>query len=490
MSCRSRGWRRGVCLLWVAMAAAAWSAFGATAYAGTKQPAPEVRLALEDLGFPGISPTFLAAGSSMLTVHFVDSEHLLVTFGMRGLIPRVAGDPVDDDDRMVAGELVELATGKVLARTEWHLHDHGRYLWNLGDGRFLLRAGQGLSTFAPMANLAAGRAFVRTVLGHRAGSIEAVMVSADDKLLTIETKAEQPAAGETGDAPSRAPIALDFYRLSGAGTSESPLLADHAGAIGATSAIGLPVDGDGYLQATERQGQRGRWAVAFESFGGEEIPLAAVESSCPPTLMRVGSGQLVAITCRGITGRVALLALDFEKHEMWEEPLAASPLTPAFALAPAAGRFAVSRINSIESEATFATAPDNTATQEVRVYQTQTGDLLLKVSCSPVYRTAENFDLSNDGRRVAVVRGDAIEVYGLPQLSKGDRDDLAELEKVAPPAGAGRIDLRGLAESTSKGEGTASASATASGDPQTARKRPSLLNPGEKPEFQDKSAPN
>ena len=524
-----RGERRGRSLVWLG-GFIVWLAGGmaiapaAHASARTKQPVPEVRLELEDLGFPGVSPTFIAAGGSMLTVHFVDSEHLLVTFSLRGLVPRVADDPPGDDDRMVAGELVELASGKILARTEWHLHDHARYLWDLGDGRFMLRVRDSLSTFSPMANLAEGRAFERTVLNHRPGTVEAVMVSADSKLLTLETRtpqpaakpkdavasavassrpsfaasanaapAPEPAAAEASvETPSRPPVALDFYRLSGQGTRESPLVAESVAAIGANSAIGLPVDADGYLRASDQP--HNRWNVAFEPFGGKEIPLAPMESTCPPTLMRVGGGQLVALTCRGITGRVALLAFDFEKHEMWEEPLAASPLPPAFAMAPAAGRFAISRINSIVTDATFESVPDASATQDVRVYQTQTGDLLLKVSCSPVYRTAENFDLSADGMRVAVVREDAIEVYRLPQLTKGDREDLAELQKVTPPASAGRIDLSGLAEAGAKGEATASgrggppSSATANGDPQTPRKPPSLLNPGEKPEFQDKSA--
>ena len=48
--------------------------------------------------------------------------------------------------------LLELPTGKVLARTTWRLHDHAQYLWNLGHGHFLLRIRDTLTTFAPLAN--------------------------------------------------------------------------------------------------------------------------------------------------------------------------------------------------------------------------------------------------------------------------------------------------------------------------------------------------
>lgn len=489
-----------------------------------------MRLPLEDLGFAGMSSAFRSTGGSMLTIHFVDSSHLLVTFGLRGLVPRTPGDPPGDEDRMVAAHLIELPSGKVVARTEWHLHDHGRYLWNLGGGRFLLRIQNNLSTFAPVANLASENAFTRTSFPRRPGSVEAIVVSTDGKLLTVETSQPKPQEEPQVEqkpvvdpnkphftsnakeppppppppppaplvkraAPSGPPVTLDFYRLSGSGSLDDPLLAAPVGALGATETVALPVDGDGYLRPTDQS--HGKWSLAFHPFDGKEISLAPIETSCAPTVHRVSSSQFVSLNCHGLGG-VVLAAYDFDKHEMWEEPLSASPLPPTFALAPSAGRFAISRVNSMNSDAAPSTLPDSFATQDVRVYQTQTGDLLLKIDCTPVYRTVENFDLSADGMRVAVVRGGAVEIYHLPELTKLDREDLAELEKIAPPLGTGRFDLAGLAKAARSGiangtattEDEAAQAANASGDSQTPRKPPSILNPGEKPEFKDKNASN
>ena len=89
----------------------------------------------------------------MFTLHYVDDKHLLVTFVVHRLIPRLRDEPEDDQDRVTDAVLLELPTGKVLARTTWHLHDHGQYLWNLGHGHFLLRIRDTLTTFAPLANL-------------------------------------------------------------------------------------------------------------------------------------------------------------------------------------------------------------------------------------------------------------------------------------------------------------------------------------------------
>ena len=472
------------------------------ALAGTKQAPPEVRLPLEDLGFPGVSSSFLSIGASQLTVHFVDNQHLLVTFGLRGLVPRLPGDPVDHEDRMVAGLLVELPSGKVLARTEWHLHDHGRYLWTLGEGRFLLREGNELWTFAPVANLPQEKAFLRTAFPHRHGSVEALIVSPDSKLVTVETRSSGSDANELGDRPHSSPVTLDFYRITGAGTESSPIVREAAGSVRAAAEMSLPMNADGYLRSADTQ-NNGHWSMAFEPTSGKTIKLAPIDSSCPPVLNLVSPTQFLALGCRGSTGRTTLMAFDFNLHEMWEDPLGFVG-QPVFALAPTAGRFAVNRVNSAASTDILPSDQDTPMSQEVRVYQTQTGDLLLRVGCSPVIRTSENFDLSADGMRLVVVRKATIEVYRLPELTSTDHADLAELQKAAPPQGTGMFNLSAIAAAESKPAAepeprgnltlTVSAAATSSGseavgDTPTRRKPPTLLNPGEKAEFQDKSTP-
>jgi hypothetical protein len=474
------------------------------ASAGAKQATPEVRLPLEDLGFPGISSTFLSVGASQLTVHFADNQHLLVTFGLRGLVPRLPGDPVDHEDRMVAGLLLELPSGKVVARTEWHLHDHGRYLWSLGEGRFLLREGNELWTFAPVANLQSERPFERSPFPHRHGSVEALIVSPDSQLITVETRRQGSDAGsnDLGDIPLGSPVTLDFYRITGTGAEGSPIVREAAGSVHATSEMSLPMNANGYLRSDDTQ-NNGHWSVTFEPTNGKPIKLAPIDSSCPPALSLVSPTQFLAFSCRGATGRTTLMAFDFNLHEMWEEPLGFLG-QPVFSLAPAAGRFAVNRVNSSMSTDMLPSGQDTPMSQEVRVYQTQTGDLLLKISCFPVIRTSENFDLSADGMRLAVVRKEAIEVYRLPELTASDRADLAELQKAAPPPGSGPVNLSAIAEADSKpakvsesrdhltltvsSSGPAPGS-EAVGDTPTRRKPPTLLNPGEKAEFQDKSSP-
>src|SRR5580704_19792457 len=58
-----------------------WAALaGSTAMA--RDPDPPLRIPLEPIGYEPLQPEFLLAGSPMLTVDFVDNDHLLLTFGV------------------------------------------------------------------------------------------------------------------------------------------------------------------------------------------------------------------------------------------------------------------------------------------------------------------------------------------------------------------------------------------------------------------------
>jgi hypothetical protein len=486
----------------------------AAAAGSDRQPAPWVKLSLEKLGFPGVSNTFLEAGASLLTVNFLDDGHLLVTFGLRKLVPRLPGDASTDDDRLVAAEVVELPSGKVLAKTEWHMHDHGRYLWPLGQGRFLVRIGDRLSTMTPLVNLKTDP-FARTLFPGRGGRPTVVYPSQDGRLLTVEIQVRLPGQEKTslvGDMDTAArpqtETVIDFYRLSAAAPgSDSGMEVASAGAVLSQQPIYIPVDGDGYLWA--QPNDRNRWSVTFDTFAGKTLSLGQIDSTCDPRLQMVSPSEFLAFTCRGGDDHVKMAAYGLDGQETWEEPMGALA-GPVFAYAPAAGRFAISHTSDATPAMNSGNANLNQGSptrQEVRVYQIASGDLLLKVDCGPVFKTAENFDLSSDGMLAAVVREGAVAIYRLPELGKRDREDIAAVAKFAPPAGNGPVVLGRLTGPRQTPEQTQSATVapatpatpappaptpsdtpreTAGADPSadpTPRTPPTLLKPGEKAEF-------
>src|ERR1700712_5212257 len=220
------------------------------AHALPRAPQPVLKLNLTELGFPGVPQALQEAGASTLTVHFVDGTHLLVTYSLRGLVERIPGDPVNDDDRAVAALLVEIPSGKVLARTRWHLHDHGQYLWSLGNGRFLVRMRSTLVAVAPLANIGTADPFRQMPFVQTHGVIDAILVSPEGDLVTVETSPpRKPVEPRTMlnmhdpyVRPERPPETFHFVRVSGSGGPESPLKAEVSGSVRARGVGLIPVN--------------------------------------------------------------------------------------------------------------------------------------------------------------------------------------------------------------------------------------------------------
>src|ERR1700749_2169996 len=91
---------RGRLRVGVAAAMLAW----VTLAAGAASPSasPPLRIPLGPLGYQPVLQDFLLQGDSALTVHFVDPDHLLMTFAVRRLMKRDPDPHPDDEDRTIA----------------------------------------------------------------------------------------------------------------------------------------------------------------------------------------------------------------------------------------------------------------------------------------------------------------------------------------------------------------------------------------------------
>jgi hypothetical protein len=408
------------------------------------KPEPPLRIPLESFGFQPLPAQFLLNGSSMLTLHYLDDKHLLLTFVVHRLIPRLPDEPEDDQDRIVDAVLLEIPTGRTLARTSWHLHDHAQYLWNLGHGHFLLRVRDTLTSFAPLANLATSDPFAQQpFLVSAERRLEALILSPDADLLIIETARRtpptpKPKAPILGPNPAqspqlteRDPVQINFYRIHSPDDG-SPVQVRPAGAIQSPRAGDVPATTAGYLAVVDQGHQH--WAFDFHSYAGKKDELSPFDSTCRPAPLFVSHSEFIAFGCRSGQSRQQLGGFNMRGEEMWEQGLFGDFMAPSIAYAPAGGRFALSRI--ILHSSFIADQPisvDQVGAQTVVVYQTGTGKQLLRADCSPVERAGQNFALSPDGLALAVIHADAIEIYTLPPLTTKDESDLKLARSIAPP---------------------------------------------------------
>lgn len=409
----------------------------AMAFSYARGPQPDLRIPLDPLGFQKLTQEFLLNGSSMLTLDFLDSRHLLVTFEVRTLLKRIPGDPPDDQDRNIRALLLELPSGRILAHTDWRTHDRGQYLWNLGQGHFLLRIRDTVTAFAPLRNLATGDPFQQrpflTAVGRRIG---ALMLTPEANVLTVETKALPPAKpaadpgpGQSSDPISdRDPVQINFYRIDSSGDAIHAL---YAGAGRARAYGSFPLTDAGYLDILD-QGHH-RWAFNFDTFTGKVWELSPFDSTCRPSPVFVSRSEFVAFGCRNTPNPQVLGGFNMRGEEMWQQGLFGDYIAPSFTFSPASGRFAFSRILSTTPlDGATPIIPETISAQSVTVYQSDSGRQILKAECSPVEPAGGNFALSPDGLNLAIVHDGAIEIYKLPELTSKEQKTLKLAQSSSP----------------------------------------------------------
>ncbi len=420
------------------------------------------------LGYQPMPPLFAAQGGTEFTLHFVDETHLLFTFGVRTLMPRLADAAPGDQDRNVAAVLLELPTGKVIARTEWRTRDHDRFLWPLGHGRFLLRVRSRLTVLDPLENIAehgVEDAFHQQEFVSLKREIGYMSVSPGGDLVGIETmpprrpkltggaaSAAALAATVPGYKPEpeererdgRPPVQILFYRMVQGETKEGKprLSVRAAGLIGAPGLIELPATGDGYLEiAQDKETKRG-WLFDFVTHTGKKTELSGYETSCAPRPFWISRSEFVAFGCSGSNDKQELSYFNLKGEEPWLQMLRGTHVSPSIISAPVAGRLALSR--TLVSSTIFDVqqlTPDMLQAQEITVMQAHDGRTLLKVQATPIQRVGQNFDLSANGMQFAVFRGGNIEVYKLPGLNGKDEKELKAVMEMYPEPNEAEVKL-------------------------------------------------
>lgn len=378
---------------------------------------PTVRIAVGPLGFMAPSEAYLQHRMAWATLDFVDDSHLLFTFHSSGLMRRIPGDPADDEDQMIHAVVLEIATGKVTQQADWRMHDRQRYLWALQDGKFLVR--QRNSLYLTDSNLE-----LRPYLTFDT-DLEAIEVSPGRTLMAIEmVKFLAPAAGESdtlGDVSGLLPPSL--VSPGGIRQKRTELVLVHPGDKKAVAAVqmrnpmDLPLLEDGFLGALEGT-QPKEWVIEKQLSGGDMEKIGEVKSMCRPDLVTLSANVALSENCpvNGADG-YAVSALSMAGEVLWQGLWQSKYIWASFEVAENGSRFAYGSLETNRDIGRLdAFGEADVVAQPVGVFDTETGKLEVVKNASPILSGAHNFALSADGRRFAILRDGAIEVYDLPPV--------------------------------------------------------------------------
>ena len=370
---------------------------------------PVLSFPVDPLGFTAPGPIYLSQRNSLVSLDFLDENHLLFTFRVPGLIHR---EPGEEDERQIRAVVVALPSGAVEAEALWTVHDRVRYLWMLNDGHFLLRDRDSLQKGDASLVLKPYLRFPGSLL----------YIETDPAQQYLVTNALQPAKPNLEELPS--PDA--GLKVSGQ-VSPSPtelmlriLRRDTAQVMLASrvrSAIHLPINSDGYLESLRSRGvdrSLNEWLLNLNYFSGGSRIVGRVDSACAPSFDFLSQSQILVTACSA-TGSERLIALTTEGRRLWELQASDSVVWPVLTRSPNGLRMAREVLAvSHEVNARNPLSREDIKGQLVEIINAADGQLALETTASPVLDAGGNVAISPTGRRVAVLNAAAIQIFDLP----------------------------------------------------------------------------
>jgi hypothetical protein len=398
------------------------------AYTDKPSLPPSSTIPVEPLGFSPPGQYYLGERNNLVSLDFLDENHLLFTFRVPGLIHRQlqAGETADSDERQIRAVVLTLPTGAVQAEALWTVHDRARYLWMLKDGHFLLRDREDLQQGDAHLDLKPLLRFPGSLLWLELDPSQQFLVSNSREPAAIPAK-----PGEVG-SPSTAAATITTDNQTSSSSSDGDSSTDSApdppsdmvvrilhletGQVmlvsRVRSVVHLPINSEGYLETLRGRGTE--WVLNLNYFTGGSRILGSVDSTCAPITEFISQQEVLATACDSSGGH-KLVAVSTDGKTLWDD------LNPQMAIWPLVSRspdglrisqetLAVTRpISSYEP-----LSSDDIKGQLVRIFDAATGEVAFESPLSPVLDAGGNAAISPSGKRVAVLNAGAIQVFELP----------------------------------------------------------------------------
>jgi VWFA-related protein len=386
---------------------------------GEATPPPAARIDLAALGYGGLSAAARQSGGANLSVDFLDSNHLLVTFNPKKLFKRLPECPPSHADRLVHAMVIAVPGGAVVKESDWYLHDSRRYVWRLGDGRVLLRRMNKL--YEVDSNLE------EKLIFESPQELLWVSVTPDGKQIVVETGSPAPPAQANSKAGDAKNDAKNKERVKISFLDTKTLTVQRT--VDARGMTRLEATSSGFADVRK---QGSNWLVEF---GNTNI--TRVKARRVPNLLYTSNNTVLVGRCSVSHEGYNVSAFTVAGTFLWRQRWADCRYSPVVRGSEDGSRFAAGTVTIRPATAGPPTAPaddsqDEGLDQHVQVFDTATGKVLLSLIAEPAVPDGQNFSLSPEGARLAVVNGTTMDVYELAEMLTGDRARFMAVKAEAP----------------------------------------------------------
>ena len=266
-------------------------------------------------------------------------------------------------------------------------------------------------------------------------------VSPDGRVLVIEHQYERHTAEQHHKLEAQAqeygePPPPEDTQITVVNIASREVLA----ALRTESPINVPITSTGYVGVArdkdEAQGLAGvgkdkgegkfddQFLVRFIPFAGDSLVLGRVASQCTPHENFLNQKALVIESCGLKQGDIFLDAWTTDGKKLWTGRRDGHLVWPTFAYSRKGDRFALSMLHvSHVIDLLDSLNDEDVREQVIQVFDSATGALLMATNASPILTAGQNFALSDDGERLAVLREGAIEIYNVPSPAAAEKTD-------------------------------------------------------------------
>jgi hypothetical protein len=385
-------------------------------------PEPEERILVGPLGYRPPGSLYMLSGKAFTSLDFIDAHHLLFTFRQPRLMRREENPGRFDNDQVIQALTLDVPGGTVQASAEWRMHDRSRYLWPLGGGRFLVRQRNTFSLTDASLKL---HPYIDV-----ATSVLQTEVSPDGRILVVEHQYERHTPEEHSKLEAQArqygePPPSEDTQITVLNVSSREVLA----ALKTENPIHVPITSTGYVGVAKDKGED-QFLIRFTPFEGQSQVLGRVASTCTPHEEFLSPEALMIESCGPKSPDVYLDAWTTGGKKLWNGQREGHLVWPTFAYSRTGGRFAVSLLHVNHfTDLLDSINDEDVREQVVQVFDSATGALLMATTASPILTAGQNFALSEDGERLAILREGAIEIYKVPLPPAADNPGPAVAKK-------------------------------------------------------------
>lgn len=362
---------------------------------------PSSAISITDFGFrPRVNREFNRFDYDA-AIAYLGPTQLLFTFNPHQLVPRPEQEPLPTL-RTVRAVLIDLGSMRAVRTLDWRVPDANQYLWLVGQNHVIAHVGRELRLYGPGLKVEQ-----RYSLG---GPLAFVQISPANDYFAVGILRERhtPAIHrQLLDAENREPEEdVELKILDSEFRTRATIARSSRNPPPVLTELGeLQIAGSG----------KSRWRLTERTWDGQSRAVGTLTSACRPDISSMVNKLLFVVGCDRTTSARWYRVLRLNGRPLLKGAGSAADLAQTASWSANSGTFAIGVATAYKSilpdEVFRATDIDH---QQIDVYQPDKGQRLFDLTIASPLPTFQTFVLSPEGKQLAVLHSDQIDLYSIP----------------------------------------------------------------------------